>query len=382
MNLVARGIPTGIASLSTSALWHRAYNLIYNEWFRDENLQDSVAVPTTDGPDASTLYTLLRRNKKGDYFTSCLPWPQKGSSVSLPLGSPASITSTGSTLKMRAGTDSLSNVLVSASGTNAPMALASASTHTTLNFGTAGTSVAALSADLSTATASTINSLRQAFQIQKLLERNARGGTRYTEILQAHFGVVSPDSRLQRPEYLGGSSSRINISQVAQTSATSGSQALGDLAAFGMVADRFHGFTKSFTEHMVILGLANVRADLTYQQGLPRMFSRKTKYDFYWPALANIGEQSVLNKEIYCQGTSADDQVFGYQERWAEYRYKPSQITGKLRSTYSTPLDMWHMSQKFATLPALNSTFIQDNPPIARAIAVPSEQHYFSLKYH
>ena len=213
-----------------------------------------------------------------------------------------------------------------------------------MNFGAAGTSVAALSADLSTATASTINSLRQAFQIQKLLERNARGGTRYTEILQSHFGVVSPDSRLQRPEYLGGSSSRINISQVAQTSATSGSQALGDLAAFGMVADRFHGFTKSFTEHMVILGLANVRADLTYQQGLPRMFSRKTKYDFYWPALANIGEQSVLNKEIYCQGTAADDQVFGYQERWAEYRYKPSQITGQLRSTHSTPLDMWHIS--------------------------------------
>ena len=179
-----------------------------------------------------------------------------------------------------------------------------------------------LHADLSAATAATINSLRQAFQVQKLLERNARGGTRYTEILQSHFGVVSPDARLQRPEYLGGSSSRININQVAQTSPTSGSNAMGDLAAFGMVADRFHGFTKSFTEHMVIIGLANVRADITYQQGLNGMFSRKTRYDFYWPALANIGEQSVLNKEIYCQGTAADDTVFGYQERWAEYRYK------------------------------------------------------------
>nr|QJB20714.1 MAG: major capsid protein [Microvirus sp.] len=373
------GLPTGINSLSTSAFWHRAYNLIWNEWFRDENLQDSVPVLTGDGPDAPTNYNLLRRNKKGDYFTSALPWPQKGSSVAVPLGSRASI-------KTDATASVIAGVLDGAGAYRPLFANTADSNNVTLGSGRTGATAGnALYADLSSATASTINTLRQAFQIQKLLERNARGGTRYTEILQSHFGVVSPDARLQRPEYLGGSSSRININQVAQTSPTSGSNALGDLAAFGMGADRFHGFTKSFTEHMVIIGLANVRADITYQQGLPRMFSRKTRYDFYWPALANIGEQSILNKEIYCQGTAADDTVFGYQERWAEYRYKPSIITGKLRSTYSTPLDFWHLSQKFANLPTLNSTFIEDNPPISRAIAVPTEPQFifdsfFNLK--
>lgn len=377
------GIPTGINSLSTSALWHRAYNLIWNEWFRDENLQDSLTVPTGDGPDPDTTYTLKRRNKKADYFTTSLPWPQKGASVSVPLGNSAPVLRSANAPQWKAFTAGTQT----AAGTNL-----SVNTSTTagglVTVGSVASSLdpnGGLYADLSAATASTINTLRQAFQIQKLLERNARGGTRYTEILQSHFGVVSPDARLQRPEYLGGSSSRININQVAQTSPTSGANALGDLAAFGMVADRFHGFTKSFTEHMVIIGLANVRADITYQQGLNRMFSRKTRYDFYWPALANIGEQSVLNKEIYCQGTAADDTVFGYQERWAEYRYKPSIITGKLRSTYSTPLDFWHLSQKFTTLPTLNSTFIEDNPPLSRALAVPSEPQlvfdgFFSLR--
>ena len=221
-----------------------------------------------------------------------LPWPQKGTSIAVPLGSTANIVSTGSTLSIRVNgttnTVHTENVSGNLSMNNAPTA------GGPVTFGTAGTVVPSLQADLTGATASTINQLRQAFQIQKLLERNARGGTRYTEILQSHFGVVSPDARLQRPEYLGGSSSRININQVAQTSPTSGSNAMGDLAAFGMVADRFHGFTKSFTEHMVIIGLANVRADITDQQGLNRMFSRKTRYDFYWPALANIGEQPAL----------------------------------------------------------------------------------------
>ena len=239
-------------------------------------------------------------------------------------------------------------------------------------------------ADLTTATAYTINSLRQAFQVQRLYERDARGGTRYTEILRAHFGVVSPDARLQRPEYLGGSSSPININPVQQTSATDSTSPQGNLAAFGLTSSKIHGFTKSFVEHGYIIGLVNVRADLTYQQGLQRLWSRQTRFDFYWPALAHLGEQAVLNKEIYAQGTAADDDVFGYQERYAEYRYYPSLITGKFRSTYAQPLDMWHLSQKFDSLPTLSAQFIEDNPPVSRVIAVQDEPQflldtYFSL---
>jgi hypothetical protein len=206
-------------------------------------------------------------------------------------------------------------------------------------------------ADLSEATAATINQLREAFQIQKLYERDARGGTRYIEIIKAHFSVISPDARLQRPEYLGGGSSPVNINPVAQTSATSGSNALGDLAAFGTVGAHNHGFVKSFTEHCLIIGMVSVRSDYTYQQGLNRMWSRSTRWDFYWPALSHIGEQAVLNKEIFTQGTSVDDDVFGYQERYAEYRYKPSLITGSFRSNSATPLDAWHLSQDFGSLP-------------------------------
>jgi len=242
-----------------------------------------------------------------------------------------------------------------------------------------------LFADLTNATAATINELREAFQVQKMLERDARSGTRYTEIIQAHFGVTSPDARLQRPEYLGGGSSRINISPVPQTSSTDATTPQGNLAGFGTVGFDRHGFTKSFTEHGYIIGLACVRADLTYQQGLNRMWSRQDRYDFYWPALAHLGEQAVLNKEIYAQGTGADDDVFGYQERYAEYRYKPSQITGAFRSNATAPLDTWHLSQEFASLPVLGKTFIEENPPIDRVIAVPSEPHmifdgYFDLK--
>ena len=248
-----------------------------------------------------------------------------------------------------------------------------------------------LYADLSSATAATINELRQAFQIQKLLERDARGGTRYTEIIKSHFGVTSPDMRLQRPEYLGGGRSYVTISPVAQTqgSDTTGEPSTdtpqGNLAAVGTANLQGHGFTKSFTEHCLLIGLVSVRADLTYQQGLERMFSRKHRFDYYWPALAHIGEQSVLSKEIYMDGTPDDDLVFGYQERYAEYRYKPSKITGQFRSSAPESLEIWHLSQDFSTRPALGDAFIQDNPPIDRVIAVPSEPHflfdsYFSLK--
>jgi hypothetical protein len=241
--------------------------------------------------------------------------------------------------------------------------------------------------DLTSATGATINTLRQSFQIQRFLERDARGGTRYIEKVLSHFGVSNAggDARLQRPEYLGGSSQQINVHPVPQTSSTDATTPQGNLSAFGTVSERNSGFIKSFTEHGYIIGLANVRADITYQQGLHRMWSRSTQYDFYFPTFAHLGEQSVLNKEIYVQGTSADDDVFGYQERFAEYRYKPSQITGLFRSTAASSLDPWHLSEEFTSLPVLNSTFIQSNTPLDRAIAVPAEPHlimdaYFDLK--
>jgi hypothetical protein len=230
-----------------------------------------------------------------------------------------------------------------------------------------------LYADLSDATAATINQLRQAFQIQKLLERDARGGTRYTEIIRSHFGVTSPDSRLQRPEYLGGGSTPININPIAQTSSTTvtaSSTPLGTLAAMGTALASGHGFSSSFTEHGLIIGLVSVRADLTYQQGLHKMWSRQTRYDFYFPAFAHLGEQAILNKEIYATGTANDEGVFGYQERWAEYRHKPSQISGLFKSTTAGTLDAWHLAQNFVTAPTLNNTFIEERPPLERALAV------------
>ena len=226
---------------------------------------------------------------------------------------------------------------------------------------------------MSAATAATINQLRQSFQIQKLLERDARGGTRYTEIVRSHFGVVSPDARLQRPEYLGGGVTPLNINPIVQASGTgaSGTTApLGTLAAVGTALSSGHGFSQSFTEHGVVIGLVCVDADLTYQQGLHKMWSRSTRYDFYFPAFAMLGEQAVLNKEIYVTGGASDANVFGYQERWAEYRYLPSRISGLFRSTAAGTIDPWHLAQKFTALPTLNSTFIQSTPPVDRVVAV------------
>lgn len=402
------GLPTGVKGIKANELAARAYALIWNEWFRDENLQNPInlstyaEISTASGLDDVGLgdagftgsHKLLRRGKRHDYFTSALPWPQKGPGVEIGLAGNAPISGTvpvslynlnfkGSNtpdLSFRNIVGLDSSYYASSSGMASNYRPSSVTRAGSGNLPFTGT------ADLSLTTAATINSLRQAFQVQKLYERDARGGTRYTEILRSHFGVVSPDSRLQRPEYLGGSESPVIINPVVQNSATGATGAetpQGNLAAYGLVSSTSakHGFTKSFVEHGIIIGLLNVRADLTYQQGIPRMFSRRTRFDFYWPVLAHLGEQAILNKEIYAQGTAADDDVFGYQERYAEYRYFPSMITGKLRSTDPQSLDVWHLSQKFDSLPTLSSQFIQDNPPVNRILAVQNEPQFIIDSY-
>lgn len=422
------GLPTGVAGYSHSDLPLRALARIWNEWYRDENLQDAYNVDPTNGglwvgdaPTSSSnsdagyvtnplLYSSEppRRAKMHDYFTSALPWPQKGENVEISLGGSVPITlSSDVTSYSFSGTavgstgwyvGSMSNdsagLALQAVGTSyqgvqpagASVIPSSGVTVSNISSSASG-SYFPFQADLSQATPITINDLRQAFQVQKFYERNARGGTRYTEILRSHFGVVSPDARLQRSEFLGAGRTRINITPVQQNSATDSTSPLGTLAAYGVGFDIQHGFTKSFVEHGFVIGFMSVQADLTYQQGLNRMWSRSSKLDFYWPVFAHLGEQAILNKEIYCQNNSVisdttgqpvNDDVFGYQERYAEYRYFPSMITGKLRSTDAQSLDAWHLAQEFESLPTLNSDFIQENAPFSRVIAVPSEPEFIA----
>lgn len=408
------GIPTGVPNLSVSALPFRAYALVMNEWFRDENLFDPLVVPVDDatvaGVNTGTFVTDVAKGglpykaaKYHDYFTSCLPSPQKGPDVLIPVASAGNYAVVGNGKSLGLTDGSLTGLfgyqsvpggsaLAVNSGTLGSSVGTAVPSSSNLNGSVGVATVSQLGDDLSksgliavasgNAAAATINQLRMAFQIQKLYEKDARGGSRYIEILKSHFGVTSPDARLQRPEYLGGNRVPININQVVQQSATaSGETAQGTVTGMSVTTDTHSDFTKSFTEHGFVIGVMVARYDHTYQQGLERFWSRKDRFDYYWPVFANIGEQAVKNKEIFAQGPSVkdsagaviDDQVFGYQEAWADYRYKPSRVTGEMRSQYAQSLDVWHLADDYSALPMLSDSWIrEDKANVDRVLAVTS----------
>lgn len=381
------GIPTKVEDFTHVSYPFRAMNLIWNTWYRDQNLQDSLTVKTDDTPDDPTLYPLLKRGKRKDYFTSALPWAQKGNPVEMPLLGQAPV------FGHKGGTgDHIWNVSSNTSVNKGHFMRTLSQDVSTVPYNGTTSGYLRLGfkeqyeydpvqippyADLTEASSFTINQMRQAITMQQYLELDARGGTRYIEKIKSHFNVTSPDARLQYPEFLGERSVQLNVSPIAQQSAsTDTSTPQGNLSAIGTFSSSGNDYIKTFTEHEIVIGFVSVRADLNYQQGLNRMWSRKTVYDLYWPTFAHLGEQAILNKEIFTSGTSTDDEVFGYQERYAEYRYKPSMVTGLYRSNATQSLDIWHLAQDFTTTPSLNSSFIEENPPIDRIIATPDEPQF------
>ena len=395
------GLPTKVEGISVSALPGRAYGLIYNEWFRNQNVTQPTLVEVTDATttgkndgsatndSAITLAKPLKAAKVFDYYTGALPEPQKGEPISIPLSGPAKVRmydDRNLTIPFEKTIDFENGVGYNSSMYNAGNSGTDYKNSVAIVTGKdededVGAS-AYLGTDLSSVTAATINQLRQAFQIQKLLEKDARGGTRYREVLREHFGVISPDSRMQIPEYLGGYRLPINVSQVIQTSSTDGTSPLGNTAALSVTTMNKPMFTKSFTEHGFIMGVAVVRTDQTYQQGIERMWSRKGRYDYYWPVLANIGEQAILNKEIYAQGNEKDNEAFGYQEAWADYRYKPNKVTGLFRSNAKQSLDAWHYAQDYDALPTLSTAWMEQNDTeMKRTLAVQSQPDFIADFY-
>lgn len=394
------GVPTGVSGLSVNALPFRAYALICNEWFRDENLCDPLNIPLTDatvaGVNTGTFVTDVAKGglpykaaKYRDYFTSCLPAPQKGPDVTIPV-------SGGANYPVMSLDDKIPNVgSVATTWTDVKGGVSSANWHlggdnyngqlpgNDLGMFNVSASVSSLVAPTNlwaindgVVSTATINQLRLAFQVQKLYERDARGGTRYIEVLKSHFGVTSPDARLQRPEYLGGNRIPIVISEINQTSGTSAnSTPQGNPSGQSRTTDVHSDFKKSFVEHGFIIGVMVARYDHTYQQGLERFWSRKGRLDYYWPVFANIGEQAVLNKEIYAQGNGTDDEVFGYQEAWADYRYKPNRVTGEMRSQAPQSLDVWHLGDDYSKLPSLSDSWIQEDSAVVNRVIAVSEEN-------